>query len=192
MFKIQQSLSTAFDRAPTFVDDVKADGHDVGRHVHRSAMSASRERHSFKITSLLSQSTSDSSRDSASCGASFTPIELPKKAYLNPYRHPHLSSTLSLDECCLSSRKDKEPRKRRGMALSKSSRIILLLAIDSAFFLLEITVGMCKACASSSQMLTERLRFRCTLACIGCRCISYGSPSNPFSSCGPQYLRYYS
>jgi hypothetical protein len=148
-------------------------------------MSANRERHGFKITSLLSHPTSDSSRDNAPGGTSLTPIELPKKAYLNPYRHPPLSARLSLDECCVSFRKDKEPRKRGGMALSKSSRIILLLAIDSAFFLLEIIVGMCKACTPSSQMLTDILRFHCTFACISCRCISYGSPSHPFASCGP-------
>ena len=55
--------------------------------------------------------------------------------------HPSLSQ-LSLNQCCAPLGATASPRlAQRKMGLSKSNRIILLLAIDSAFFLLELVVG---------------------------------------------------
>lgn len=73
-------------------------------------------------------------------------IEKPQRAILRSPRgirssvHPPSPSKLSINECCaprapLRSHTDKK------MGISKSNRIIILLVIDSAFFLLELVVG---------------------------------------------------
>jgi hypothetical protein len=45
-----------------------------------------------------------------------------------------------LNECCAP--REKTPRLKGMMGLSKTQRILVLLAIDSAFFLLELVVGV--------------------------------------------------
>lgn len=50
------------------------------------------------------------------------------------------ASKESLNECCATRAKAIKPKRKMG--LSKTKRILVLLAIDSAFFLLELVVGM--------------------------------------------------
>ena len=44
-----------------------------------------------------------------------------------------------------------------NMPLSKSTRIIILLAVDSAFFLIELTVGELEFCRSFTLLLKAQL-----------------------------------
>ena len=55
---------------------------------------------------------------------------------------PPDSSATTLNECCAPKRA--QPETSRKMGLSKSQRIGILLAIDSAFFILELVVGKWK------------------------------------------------
>ena len=72
------------------------------------------------------------------------PIKYPDRAYTrpSPYSEQHWErlSILSLNECCTSTLKESRLRITR-MALSKSQRIMILLAIDGAFFLVELIIG---------------------------------------------------
>jgi Co/Zn/Cd efflux system component len=47
-----------------------------------------------------------------------------------------------LQQCCLTSTKKEKHKKIGKMGLSKEHRIMILLAIDSAFFFVELIVGM--------------------------------------------------
>ena len=64
------------------------------------------------------------------------------------------------------------------MGLSKSSRIFLLLVVDTAFFLLELIVGesSCNYPHSCRHILTIlfSIRLRCTFACSGRGFFSHG------------------
>jgi hypothetical protein len=72
-------------------------------------------------------------------------IQKPKRAYLRGAGDSSIShwdfhaSEESLDECCSPGKKTR--KSKRKMGLSKTKRILVLLAIDSAFFLLELVVG---------------------------------------------------
>ena len=67
----------------------------------------------------------------------------PPAVYLSPPKSqsttPFDSSTTTINECCAPKRT--QPATPRKMGLSKSQRIGILLAIDSAFFVLELVVG---------------------------------------------------
>lgn len=63
------------------------------------------------------------------------------QSYSLSHRPVFSPSDLSLNQCCAP--KVQHLRSDRSkMALSKSQRIIILLAIDSAFFLVELVIGM--------------------------------------------------
>ena len=73
-------------------------------------------------------------------------IQAPEKAVLGPEPavcletlHP-ASSTLSVNACCKPNHRAAASQDKK-MGLSKSNRIIILLVVDSAFFLLELIVG---------------------------------------------------
>lgn len=59
------------------------------------------------------------------------------------------------------------------MGLSKSTRIAILLAIDSAFFLLELVVGKQHLAVAAAAVLTPRRLF-CPLSRSGRRLFSHG------------------
>ena len=68
----------------------------------------------------------------------------PEPVYLSP-RHSHQSSqpnssSVTLNECC-APRSAQAPTTKKKMGLSKTQRISILLAIDSVFFLVELTCG---------------------------------------------------
>jgi hypothetical protein len=69
----------------------------------------------------------------------------PEPVYLSPLhshqRSPHSSSAVTVNECC-APRPAQAPLAKTKMGLSKSQRIGILLGIDSAFFLVELCVGM--------------------------------------------------
>jgi len=71
-------------------------------------------------------------------------VHKPDHAYFSPYRaspsFPFTVSTETVNECC-SPRPAQAPRGSR-MGLSKSQRIGVLLGIDTAFFLVELIVGV--------------------------------------------------
>ena len=72
-------------------------------------------------------------------------VARPEKAYLSPHKclaslSPFSHSSTTLNECCAPSSATR-PRKHWKMGLSKSQRIIILLGIDSCFFLIELIVG---------------------------------------------------
>lgn len=76
----------------------------------------------------------------------FENIQRPQPVYIRgsgnistPDRSSH-ASTVSLNECC--ALRKKTIRSRGKMGLSKTKRILVLLAIDTAFFFLELVVGM--------------------------------------------------
>lgn len=73
-------------------------------------------------------------------------VEKPQRAILRSPRgicssvHPPSPSELSINECCAPRAPLRSPPDKK-MGISKSNRIIILLVIDSAFFLLELVVG---------------------------------------------------
>jgi hypothetical protein len=73
-------------------------------------------------------------------------VRRPEAAYLSPHRalpsFEFLSTTssITLNECCAPSR-PQTTLTHTAMGLSKTQRIAILLAIDSAFFLVELIVG---------------------------------------------------
>jgi hypothetical protein len=67
-------------------------------------------------------------------------IEKPEKAFLRSPRRVYSSAELSVNACCAPHVPLKRPTSRK-MGLSKSNRIIVLLVIDSVFFLVELVVG---------------------------------------------------
>ena len=72
------------------------------------------------------------------------PIQKPGQVYLSPYRHPssspYTASNVTIDECC-APKLTQAPRTRKRIGLTKSQRIGVLLAIDFAFFLVELIIG---------------------------------------------------
>ena len=68
----------------------------------------------------------------------------PEPVYLSPpHSHqssPPNSSSVTLNECC-APRSAQAPTPKKKMGLSKTQRISILLAIDSVFFLVELTCG---------------------------------------------------
>lgn len=72
-------------------------------------------------------------------------IQRPEQAVLGPDRsntdflNLPSPSTLSVNACC--SPKRRSPQSQAKMGMSKSSRIIILLVVDTAFFFLELIVG---------------------------------------------------
>lgn len=79
----------------------------------------------------------------------------PPQAYLRPCRgvsspsSPSKASTETLNECCAPLPAQKSPT-ATTMGLSKTHRIIILLGIDSAFFLVELIVGKWRPCRSAT------------------------------------------
>jgi hypothetical protein len=77
-------------------------------------------------------------------------IQKPKRAHLRGVGDSSIShwdfhvSEESLNECCSPGKKTR--RSKRKMGLSKTKRILVLLAVDSAFFLLELVVGTLQRC----------------------------------------------
>jgi hypothetical protein len=77
-------------------------------------------------------------------------IQKPKRAHLRGAGDSSIShwdfhaSEESLNECCAPGHKTR--RSKRKMGLSKTKRILVLLAVDSAFFLLELAVGTLQDC----------------------------------------------
>ena len=67
-------------------------------------------------------------------------IEKPEKAFLRSPRRVCSSAELSVNACCAPHAPLKRPTSKT-MGLSKSNRIIVLLVIDSVFFLVELVVG---------------------------------------------------
>ena len=101
---------------------------------------------------ILSPSSPSTPRHTALIYPQDPPIELvrkPDQAYFSPYRlpaspsspsSPSTASTATIDECC-APQLPRAPRTLGKMGLSKTQRICVLLAIDSGFFLVELTVG---------------------------------------------------
>jgi hypothetical protein len=77
-------------------------------------------------------------------------IQKPKRAHLRGAGDSSIShwdfhaSEESLNECCSPGKKTRTSKRKMG--LSKTKRILMLLAIDSAFFLLELVVGTLQRC----------------------------------------------
>lgn len=75
------------------------------------------------------------------------PIGKPEKAILRSSRRPCSSirlsspSQLSVNACCAPRQQVPASSPDRKMGISKSNRIVILLVIDSAFFLLELVAG---------------------------------------------------
>lgn len=73
-------------------------------------------------------------------------VKRPETAYFTPRRalpsfeFISTTSSLTLNECCAPSR-PQTPSTHATMGLSKTQRIAILLAIDSAFFLVELIIG---------------------------------------------------
>lgn len=69
-----------------------------------------------------------------------TQIEKPEKALLRTSPHLSAPSLLSVNDCCAPPAQVTAITTKK-MAISKSNRIIILLVIDSAFFIVELVVG---------------------------------------------------
>jgi hypothetical protein len=101
-------------------------------------------------------------------------IEKPEKAFLRPPRRVCSSAELSVNACCAPHVALKRPTSKR-MGLSKSNRIIVLLVIDSAFFLVELVVGMDSySCHLAATTLIRVPRLCRPLTRPRCRLLSYG------------------
>ncbi len=102
-------------------------------------------------------SSASSASASASTHSDLIPLHIiqkPAQVYLSPYRAPTSpaspsppppppplrASAETLDECCAPI-PAKAPRTPSRMGLTKTHRILILLGIDSAFFLVELIVG---------------------------------------------------
>lgn len=104
--------------------------------------------------------------------------EKPKHVYLKgntqlrslPYHNP---SDISLQQCCVISTQKQKHQNIRTMALTKSQRIMILLAIDTAFFFVELIVGMLTHYRGCKLMLIVLCRLFCTLPGTGCRRFPY-------------------
>lgn len=60
------------------------------------------------------------------------------------------------------------------MGLSKSTRILILLGIDSAFFLLELIVGQYDGVPFGQALLLTYSRLWSPFPCTCCGLVSYG------------------
>ena len=116
------------------------------------AASCRHEKYAAGLAIISSSPPSPSSITTAThCYHQHPPLELeliqkPGQAYFSPHRiatsssSPFTASTETIHECC-APLPAQAPRTPRKMGLSKTQRIVILLGIDSAFFLLELIVG---------------------------------------------------
>lgn len=110
--------------------------------------------------------SSSSARDTTPTSHNKEDIEIiqlarPAKAHLRPLRTtpsavcPFSPSQLTLDECCMPYAPVNSASTKK-MGLSKSTRIIILLVIDSAFFITELVIGRFTVLLSSAEwVLTQ-------------------------------------
>jgi hypothetical protein len=125
-----------------------------------------------EIMSSMTEKNATNSQDSTSSSHNIntnepTPaqeaqrIEKPEKAFLRSPRSRSLCSSaeLTVNACC-APHVPLENTTGKTMGLSKSNRIIVLLVIDSIFFLVELVVGKesC-SCHSAGPMLTRVLGY---------------------------------
>lgn len=130
---------------------------------------------------MMDTSAATSQDTSSSLNNEVQQIEKPQKAILRSPRSfcssIHLSSPseLSINACCATLAQVKVPT-TKTMGISKSNRIIILLVIDSAFFLLELVVGKeLYPSLYAGFMLTRISRLCRPFTRPRCRLISYGS-----------------
>jgi hypothetical protein len=106
-------------------------------------------------TSVITRANPPSARNNSSINCQYpltqtdTPLEniqRPERAHIrgsggiSTLNRSSRESKESLNECCVP--REKTVGSKGKMGLSKTKRILVLLAIDSAFFLLELIVGM--------------------------------------------------
>lgn len=115
------------------------------------ATSASRRREPPPASAGIISSIASHHHTISPVDTALQPIQKPAKAHLRgsgdssiPVCSFHAAAEESLNECCAP--RKKTSRSKRRMGLSKTKRILVLLAIDSAFFLLELVVGTLYHC----------------------------------------------